>query len=152
MSSQRLDPLRTMTLVIFVSNPCLLQPPRRLHCCKAASSPPTPSVAPEPTGSMQYGLPASRSSGPRLPWNQKHGEILKSMDENFTFRHFRAIPYTPEYGRKRHQQPLKPSSGPIRGGTHVRGSSGKPYSRPSQPEVASATHGFCARGGKVKKS
>ena len=73
-----------MTSVHHVGRLCLLQPPRRLlYCTVTASLPPTPSVAPEPTGFMNYGLPAPRSSGPCLPWNKKHGEVLKLMHESF---------------------------------------------------------------------
>ena len=36
-----------------------------------------------PTGFMNYRLPAPRSSGPALPWNPKHREVLAAMDENF---------------------------------------------------------------------
>ena len=43
----------------------------------------TPSVAPDPTGFRDYGLPVPRSSGPLLSWNPSHGEVLASLDENF---------------------------------------------------------------------
>ena len=35
--------------------------------------PPTPSVAPEPTGFRHYGLPPPMASRPSLPWNPTHG-------------------------------------------------------------------------------
>ena len=39
------------------------------------SLPATLSAAPLPTGFMNYGLLAPRSSGPTFPWNPKHGEV-----------------------------------------------------------------------------
>ena len=42
----------------------------------------TPSIAPEPMGLRNYGIPAPRSSGPSLPWNSSHGDILASLDDN----------------------------------------------------------------------